>query len=313
MLQLNSSLTILQQLQKSSLIQAHRSIASHLSLTQLNHSLAELPQQFQQPTIRPWQKIDWRSIDRSQIHGIKLEVFLAVLQGSMDTEAPIRGYTQTSRQYLENLYPQMAIYIGGTHNDQGRLTKPGLWEKEERQHTPALIKIYRQLSGHSPVIDPHTVRDYQPTDNRDHDLFKHGLHRTATEFAAGCLYLWLMAHTSGSLRQVLQEIATDEINHATRFWGFGIWAYPQASWRSIIITLVQTANRRLTYSDSKSGLLGTIQRMTNVMGWPHWTWQNRASFTWISLQALWQMLRWSRQLDRQHLNNLFGQPSVTTK
>lgn len=313
MLQLKSYPTILQQLQKSPPILAHRSITYHLSIVQLNHSLAELPVQFQQATTRPWCKIDWRSIDRSQIHGIEIEVFLAVLQGSMDTEAPIRGYTQVSRQYLENLYPQMANYVGGSHSDQGHLIEPGLWEKEERQHTPALIKIYRQLAGHAPVIDPHTVRDYQPTDNHYQDLFKHGLHRTATEFAAGCLYLWLMAHTSGSLHQVLQEIATDEINHATRFWGFGIWAYPQASWRSIIITFATTANRRWTYSSTKSGLLGTIQRMTNVMGWPQWTWQNRASFILVSLQALWQMVCWSRQLDRQHLNHLFGQLSVTTE
>ncbi len=304
MLQLNSRSVIRQRLQ--------RAISDYLSLEQLNHSLAELPAQFQQPTTRPWRKIDWRSIDISQIHGIEVEVFLAVLQGSMDTEAPIRGYTQVSRQYLENLYPQMATYVGGNFNDQGCLTEPGLWEKEERQHTPALIKIYRQLACHPPVIDPHTVRDYQPTDDRHHDLFKHGLHRTATEFAAGCLYLWLMAHTTGSLHQVLQEIAQDEINHATRFWGFGVWAYPAASWRSLAITLVKTANRQLTYSSSKSSLLGTIQRMTNVMGWPQWTWYNRASFIWVSLQALWQMVRWSRQLDRQQLNHLFGEPPATT-
>jgi hypothetical protein len=304
MLQLNFRSTILQRLQQS--------ISEHLSLAQLNHSLAELPAQFEQPRTRPWRKIDWQSIDPSQIHGIEVEVFLAILQGSMDTEAPIRGYTQVSRQYLEDFYPQMATYVGGVINEQGRLTEPGLWEKEERQHTPALMKIYRQLAGHQPVIDPHTVRAYRPTADTHHDLFKHGLHRTATEFAAGCLYLWLMAHTSGPLHMVLEEIARDEINHATRFWGFGVWAYPQASWQSLASTLTQTANRKLTYHSGKSSLLGTIRRMTDVMGWPQWTWQNRASFIWVSVQALWQMVRWSRQLDRQQLNHLFGQLPPTS-
>jgi hypothetical protein len=302
MLQLNCPPTIRQRL--------HQSIADYLSLDQLNHSLAELPVQFQQPTTRPWQKIDWQAIDPSQIHGIEVGVFLAVLQGSMDTEAPIRGYTQVSRQYLAELYPPMANYVGGILNDQGRLTEPGLWEKEERQHTPALLKIYRQLAGHAPVIDPHKVRAYQPTDDNYQDLFKHGLHRTATEFAAGCLYLWLMAHTTGPLHLVLAEITQDEINHATRFWGFGVWAYPHASWRSLASTLAKTANRKLTYQPGKSSLLGTIRRMTDVMGWPQWTWRNRASFIWVSLQALVRMVRWSRQLDRQHLNQLFGQPPV---
>jgi hypothetical protein len=302
MLQLNSRLVIFQRL--------HQSLADQLSRDQLNQSLAALPAQFDQPTARPWRKIDWQSIDTSQIQGIEVEVFLAILQGSMDTEAPIRGYTQVSRQYLAQLYPPMATYVGGTINDQGRLTELGLWEKEERQHTPALLKIYRQLAGHPPIIDPHTVRAYQPTADTHHDLFKHGLHRTATEFAAGCLYLWLMAHTTGALHEVLEEIATDEINHATRFWGFGVWAYPAASWWSLTITFAKTANRKLTYNPGKSSLLGTIQRMTNVMGWSQWTWQNRASFIWVSLQSLGQMMNWSRQLDRQQLNHLFGQPLV---
>ncbi len=308
MLPLPSYFAICQRLPQSPWVRAQRSITTYLSCAQLHHNLAELPTQFQQPTSRPWSKIDWQSIDVSQIHGIEVAVFLAVLQGSMDTEAPIRGYTQVSRRYLENLYPQMANYVGGTLNDQGRLMEPGLWEKEERQHTPALIKIYRQLAGHPPVIDPHTVRDYQPTVDGYQDLFKHGLHRTATEFAAGCLYLWLMAHTTGALHQVLAEIAQDEINHATRFWGFGAWAYPAVSGRSLIITLIKTANRKLIYHPGKSSLLGTIQRMTEVMGWPQWTWRNRVSFIWIVLQALWQMMRWSHQLDRQQLNSLFGQP-----
>ncbi len=302
MLQLNSRPAIFQRL--------HQAIADHLSLDQLNHSLAALPAQFDQPAARPWRKIDWRSIDTSQIQGIEVEVFLAILQGSMDTEAPIRGYTQVSRQYLAQLYPPMATYVGGVINDQGRLIEPGLWEKEERQHTAALLKIYRQLAGRQPIIDPHTVRAYQPTADTHHDLFKHGLHRTATEFAAGCLYLWLMAHTTGALHEVLEEIATDEINHATRFWGFGVWAYPAASLLSLNIALAQTVNHKLAYHPGKSSLSGTMQRMTTVMGWSQWTWQNRVSFIWVSLQALWQMVNWSRQLDRRQLNHLFGKPSV---
>jgi hypothetical protein len=117
-----------------------------------------------------------------------------------------------------------------------------------------------------------------------------------------------MAHTTGALHRVLEEIAIDEISHATRFCGFGAWAYPEASWRSLAATLVKTANRNLTYRPDKSSLVGTIQRMTIVLGWSQWTWRNRASFICLSLQALLHMVYWSRQLDRQQLNQMFGQP-----
>ena len=41
-----------------------------------------------------------------------------------------------------------------------------------------------------------------------------------------CLYLWLMSHTTGTLQQVRGELLQDEINHLTKFWGMGMWLYP---------------------------------------------------------------------------------------
>nr|ADO19036.1 hypothetical protein Nfla_2902 [Nostoc flagelliforme str. Sunitezuoqi] len=172
--------------------------------------------------------------------GLDAEVFLSILIGAMDTEAPIRGYTQTSRQYLEKLHPQMARFVGGTVGENGELLELGLWEKEERQHTPALIKIYTQLTGEKITPKLRTVRGYLPTDDAYEDLYRHGLHRIATEYGATCLYIWLMAHTTGALQDVLEELAQDEINHMTKFWGFGVWAFPDTGLMRIGRTLIKT-------------------------------------------------------------------------
>ena len=72
----------------------------HLSLEKLCDRLKDLPIQWQKPQPRQWQKINWQNINAKDIIGVELEVFLAIIKGSLDTEAPIRGYTQTSRQYL---------------------------------------------------------------------------------------------------------------------------------------------------------------------------------------------------------------------
>ena len=76
----------------------------------------------------------------------------------------------------------MAQYVGGTIDQNQKLIEPGLWEKEERQHTPALIKVYQQLTGEKITPKFRTVRGYLPTDNPYEDLYRHGLHRIATEF-----------------------------------------------------------------------------------------------------------------------------------
>ena len=88
-------------------------ILSYLSFAQLDRHLTELPQQFVQPTTRPWQPIEWQHIDQTQIIGLEPDIFLAILLGATETEAPIRDYTQTSRQYLSPVHPQMAAYVGG--------------------------------------------------------------------------------------------------------------------------------------------------------------------------------------------------------
>jgi hypothetical protein len=179
----------------------------YLSFENLCNCLNDLPQQLNKPQARLWQQIDWNDIDLKQIVGIDSDVFLAILSGAIDTEAPIRGYTQTSRQYLEKIDRRIARFVGGTIDDNGNLIELGLWEKEERQHTPALVRVYQKLTGEKPFLKLPKVRNYCSSNNPYDDLYYHGLHRTLTEYGAVCLYLYLTAHTEGTLRQVLSEIA----------------------------------------------------------------------------------------------------------
>lgn len=281
-------------------------IDRYLAKEQLRDRLEDLPVQFATPHVRSWKPIDWQAVSSEQVVGLDLDVFLAILKGAMDTEAPIRHYTQTSRKYLEQLHPNMARFVGGTVNDNDVLLEPGLWEKEERQHTPALLKIYTQLTGEKADLNPHQVRAYQPSNNPYQDLYRHGLHRIATEYGATCLYLWLMAHTTGTIQAVLEELLQDEINHMTKFWGFGVWAYPETSLMRVGQTLLQTAKGKVRYSRDRSSLLGTLHRMTQVLAWQSWTWTNRATFIYTCARSLHRISQWNTDLTPDYLQTLFG-------
>jgi hypothetical protein len=277
-------------------------IDKYIAVETLHDRLKDLPLQFANPQARPWKLIDWQAINRNQIIGIEPEVFLSILIGAMDTEAPIRGYTQTSRQYLEKLHPQMARFVGGTVDGGGELQELGLWEKEERQHTPALIKIYTQLTGEKITPKHRTIRGYLPTDDPQEDLYRHGLHRVATEYGATCLYLWLMAHTTGALQDVLEELTKDEINHMTKFWGFGAWAFPDTGLIRVGRTLIKT--RSQTYQ--RNNLMRTLRRMMNTLNWNAWTLTNKATLIYTSTQTMRRLWTWHNSLNPKYLNNLLG-------
>ncbi|KAF3885540.1 MULTISPECIES: hypothetical protein [Nostocales] len=286
-----------------------RSLAdNYLSIEKLCDRLQDLPIQFENPQPRPWKQIDWQAISSNQIIGLDREVFLSILRGAMDTEAPIRAYTQTSRQYLENLHPQLARFVGGTVDETGKLIEPGLWEKEERQHTPALMKVYYQLTGEKITATFRTVRDYLPTDDPHEDLYRHGLHRVATEYGATCLYLWLMAHTTGALQDVLEELVQDEINHMSKFWGFGVWAFPDTSLIKVGHTLLKTRHKDY----KRNSLMRTLKRMMGTLNWSSWSLTNRITLLFAFSYAMRRLWIWNDRLTPKYLQGLFDHTTLLT-
>ena len=277
-------------------------IDKYLAVEKLHARLQDLPIQFANPQSRPWKPIDWQTINRNQIIGLDAEVFLSILIGAIDTEAPIRGYTQTSRQYLEKLHPQMARFVGGTVREDGELLELGLWEKEERQHTPALIKVYTQLTGDKITPKLRTVRNYLPTNDADEDLYRHGLHRIATEYGATCLYIWLMAHTTGALQDVLEELAQDEINHMTKFWGFGVWAFPDTGLMRVGRTLIKTRSQNY----QRNNLMRTLRRMMATLNWNAWSLTNKTTLLFTFTYTMRRLWNWNNSLTSEYLQDLFG-------
>jgi len=274
----------------------------------LRDRLEDLPRQLEQPTLRPWGAIAWGDVHPDQLIGIDQEIFCATLLGTINTEAPIRGYTQSSRQYLASLYPAMARFVGGRVNESGKLVEIGLWEREEKRHTPALAKLHTVLSGEKPAIMPHAARPYQPAADPRENLYRHGLHRVATEYGATCLYLWMMAHSTGALQAVLAELLIDEINHMTKFWGFGMWAYPDSSLGKIGQTLSRAMVRKWRDRTTQGSLLHTLRRLMTELAWEQWSPAQRLSLLYTFDQVIKPLCAWNRTLTPDYLNDLLGQP-----
>ncbi|MEL6930114.1 MAG: ferritin-like domain-containing protein [Cyanobacteria bacterium J06600_6] len=236
-------------------------IDRYLNDMELGDRLEDLPQQFIDPKPRPWSNINWQAIHPEQVIGLELDIFLSILKGALDTEAPIREYTQTSRQYLEPIHPSMARFVGGLVAVDGKMIELGLWEKEERQHTPALKRLYQQLAQETITPTAKTAKSHQAGANPYQDLYRHGLHRIVTEYGAVCLYLWLMSHTTGTTQQILGELLQDEVNHLTKFWGVGMWLYPDGAEQLIRYLLSQIYTILPVSSEPSASIKSTFQHM----------------------------------------------------
>ncbi len=282
-------------------------IDEYLNPEELGDRLEDLQQQFRDPQPRKWSTINWQDINPEQVIGIEINIFLSIIKGALDTEAPIRGYTQTSRQYLAPIHPSMARFVGGEISANGKIIQLGLWEKEERQHTPALSKIYQQLSQAKILPQPREVKTYQPQTNPYQDLYQHGLHRVVTEYSAVCLYIWLMSHSTGTIQQILAELLQDEVNHLAKFWGMGMWLYPNAE-EQLIGYLLSQINTILpvsceSKSRAKSNLKSTFQRMMSVLNWQSWPILSRGELIYTFIWTLSKMWRWSSKLTPEYLQS----------
>ena len=283
----------------------HNLIDTYLTTNILCDRLEDLPEQFLNPQPRPWQPINWHNINSEQIIAIDLKVFLSIIKGALDTEAPIRGYTQTSRQYLQSIHPAMARFVGGVVTKDKTLLEVGLWEKEERQHTPALTKIYQQLSRNKLIATSPIAKGYQPSGNAKTDLYHHGIHRIATEYSAVCLYMWLMTRTTGSLQQVLKELLQDEINHMTKFWGFGQWLYRDFN---LHLSTVKSHSSKQTNTNklkSVNRLMATVTSMMKVLHWESWSLNHQIELIYTFICAGKRIWSWSNSLTPEYLAMLF--------
>ena len=271
-----------------------------LALGILHARLRDLPAQFRDPQPRPWESIDWQEINQNQIVGVSPEVFLLVIAGAMEIEAPIRDYSKESWGYLEKVHPQLARFMGGTFGESGSIAELGVWEKEERQHCPTFAKIYLQLTEVKLTPKPNTVKGYQSSGNPREDVYRHGLNRIATEWSATSIYLWLMSHSTGALQQAISEPMQDEINHLAKFWGIGRWAFPEPYIKRLTKTTQQLTSLVKHNQQERT--------QNNVVQGQYILYAVELTYTFARIMR--QLRRWSADLTPIYLEQLFGPPPL---
>jgi hypothetical protein len=143
-------------------------------------------------------------------------------------------------------------------------------------------------------------------------MYRHGMHRVATEYGATCLYLWLVAHSTGTLQQALVEILLDEINHMTKFLGFGIWAFPRQGDRlkNTLTKILTKQNKSINLSPNRPlrALFHTFGYVMDLVDWQTWHPMSKLELTYTFIQVLWRLWHWGNSLSVEYLQQLLGTP-----
>jgi hypothetical protein len=278
-------------------------INTYLSIDTLSENLSDLPAQFKNPRMRPWSgSIDWRSIGPDQIIGVDPQLFALILSGATEIESPIREYSQETWQYLQNLHPEMAQFIGGTLKADGSIQSLGVWEKEERQHAPLFGKIYHQLTGDKLQPKSNSVQVVPSTDQSWAQIQEHLVGRISTEWGATAVYLWLVAHSNGALQEAIAQPLQDEINHLAKFWGFSRWAFGSTYGGQVkgsarnLLSLVQHHRRERTHSDDLVNSKRSMEELSNAI-----------ELTFSLMRVMVRIRAWDQELSNSFLKHLFGE------
>jgi predicted aspartyl protease len=232
------------------------------------------------------------------IIGIDPDLFLQVMAGAAEIEAPIRDYAQESRDYFCQLHPQMAVFMGGEVTENGSYS-PGVWEKEERQHAPVFRKLYQHLSGKPFVLKPNTVNGCELVGDSWQGLRQHVLSRIATEWSAASVYIWLMAHSTGELQLAIAQPLQDEVNHLAKFWGFSRWAFAN-SYRDHLSGSTKNLIALLQHHRTERSNTEQLLRL------------NRSAFghgvelTFTFTRVMVRLRKWNKELTSSYLKYLLG-------
>ena len=103
--------------------------------------------------------------------------------------------------------------------------------------------------------------------------------------------------------EVFQEILQDEINHLTKFWGFGLWLYPNKNTISIVANEGKLdAN---CYRNYMSRLISTFRRMMIVLHWNSWRSIDKIELIYTFICVFQQMRSWSNSMNTGNLQQIF--------
>ena len=82
-----------------------------LAIDIMSERLSDLPSQFTNPHQRPWDSIDWKQVNANLVIGVDLQLFIQVVGGAAEIEAPGKGLRSGKLGILAQLPPTNGVFF----------------------------------------------------------------------------------------------------------------------------------------------------------------------------------------------------------
>jgi hypothetical protein len=184
--------------------------------------------------MRPWQKVQLRSIEPSDVAGLAVWEMALMVNIAMENEEPILAYTEQSGEGFRYLLPTLGRYMGKNEEQARFAAQNGLawcegpWCAEERRHSNALARIIERLTKKPPRRDNPNQPMVVTAD--EEAALSHLTSRQTTEWNASSSYIVMAAHATGHLHGLIRNLERDEVKHLCIISAAGVYLLGWRPW-----------------------------------------------------------------------------------
>lgn len=184
---------------------------------------------------RTWKPLPLDKITKNEVVGIEPEVYAKVAGFAMEVEAPTMPYSYSTGESFSNLFPKIGRFMGKDKNQKQfaeetkRRVCESAWCAEEERHAGFLAQIIYRITGKMPSLENSNNADLNARDEKS--AMSHLAERQTYEWNATSSYAFLMAHSSGHLRDSMSNILKDEVKHLTIMSSAYTYIYGYRPWK----------------------------------------------------------------------------------
>lgn len=250
------------------------------------------------------QSIDWQKINLEQVIGISDNLFIDKIISAAKLDTQTYDFDIELQAYLQAVNPQITYFLE-TNSYQTSIERNSKFivnkiDPNDKDRQSYLFRqVYKKLTGNELKLPEYTVKNYELKGNLKEEMYNHALNHIVNKWNAISIYIWLMAHSTGELQQLIVQPLQNEINYLVKFWAISYWAFSDS-----FISHLQKRTQNLTDLIQREERHEKQQdEVLEINCALHFV---EVTFTFTSVMI--QLYQWHKTLEDIYLENLFAYP-----
>ncbi len=247
------------------------------------------------------QSLNWQNINFKQVIGVSNDLFINKIISAAKLEMKCHDSETEIRAYLQAVNPRISCFLESiSPPSKPKSIFDRTSRRKEYKKSDLFRKIYQRLTANELNIQYGSVKTYKLKGHLKEEIYNNALNNIVDQWNAISTYIWLMAHSTGELQELMLQPLQNEVNYLVKFWSISYWAFSHS-----FISSLQKRTQKLTdlirREEKQEKHKNEILELNSAL---HFV---EVTFTFTSVMM--QLYQWHKTLDDTYLENLFACPS----